>query len=65
MRNQDSRPYSVARLTRLIKHFGSISKTARAAKLSPTTLIKHRNGSRPKISGIVCTALDLLYIRTF
>lgn len=60
-----SRAYSVARIKRLVKRFGSISKAARAAELSATTLIKYLNGERKVLSGPTCTALDMLYIRTF
>lgn len=60
-----SRAYSVARINRLVKRLGSISKVARAAFLSETTLIKYLNGSRPALSNITCTALDVLYNETF
>lgn len=61
----DARPYSKAKIVRLEKHFGSVSKAARAASLSPATLGKYLTGDRTKLSRMTCAALDLLYIRTF
>lgn len=61
----ESRTYSVAKINRLVKTYGSISKAARHANLSPTVLIKYLNGTRKKLSNPTCIALDMLYIRAF
>lgn len=63
--HKSSKVYSVARIRRLVKRYGSISKAARAGSLSATTLIKYLNGERKALSGPTCTALDILYIQTF
>jgi predicted transcriptional regulator len=60
-----SREYSKKRIARLVKKFGSISKTARAGNLSPATLSKYISGKRTKLSNITCAALDDLYNETF
>jgi len=60
-----SRVYSVARIKRLAKRYGSISKAARAAFLAPATLTKFLAGKRPALNNITCAALDDLYNRTF
>ena len=61
----DSRPYSRDKIKRMVKTYGSLSKVARQANLSPTVVIKFMNGSRAKLSGPSCIALDMLYIRAF